>query len=306
MSDTLERALPRLVARLELADATRLARSGRYGEAEATLVVSRSLPAGLDLRARMAAQQGRYDDASDLWHKAAELVGDTDAFAAEQATVTHLGKRRFRAGPLLLVGLVLTGAVVGWGIGRGASSSDSSSNEPAVTAAGEADELSTAADGQSDPDWDEQFDQVLDLLQPADSGEVVQALAGVDDAEVVPSAQALNVQVDVPVFSSGLSMTAEGEQVLAGMAAALRRSDGYVVTVTGHSDTTPLPPGGPWADNGELSLARARAAVSLLVDHGVPGEQIFVRVTDVPLPYPADPTDPRNRTVTLTVYELPQ
>lgn len=97
----------------QLAEATRLARRGHYARAQATLATARTTPAGLDLQARIAAQQGRYDEAAALWQDAAERLGEPGAFAAELAALDGLRSRRARRAPLVLAALLAVGATVG-------------------------------------------------------------------------------------------------------------------------------------------------------------------------------------------------
>jgi tetratricopeptide (TPR) repeat protein len=66
-------ALERCFTQIRLARATELAQSGRYLEAEAVLVRNGGLPDNpheLDLLARIAARQGRFDEARQYWNAA--------------------------------------------------------------------------------------------------------------------------------------------------------------------------------------------------------------------------------------------
>jgi tetratricopeptide (TPR) repeat protein len=66
-------ALQGCFAQIRLTRATELAQSGRYIEAEAILVQNTKLPddpAELDLLARIAARQGRFDEARRRWNAA--------------------------------------------------------------------------------------------------------------------------------------------------------------------------------------------------------------------------------------------
>lgn len=74
-----------LLLQLELAQATELARAGRYAEAETVLtdlLNARELPAALDLQARIHAQQGRLSKARECWKRALQLDPGNDAYAA--------------------------------------------------------------------------------------------------------------------------------------------------------------------------------------------------------------------------------
>jgi hypothetical protein len=112
----IDAALADLIARRELADATTLARRGHYGRATTALARARTTAAGLDLRARIAAQQGRYDEAATLWREAAEHLGEPGAFAAELAALDRLRSRRWEraARPMATaLALALAAVVVG-------------------------------------------------------------------------------------------------------------------------------------------------------------------------------------------------
>lgn len=110
---TADRAPAELIAARELAEATRLARRGHYARARTTLATARTTPASLDLQARIAAQQGRYDEAAALWHDAAERLDEPGAFAAELAALDDLRSRPPRRGPWALAALLAVGATVG-------------------------------------------------------------------------------------------------------------------------------------------------------------------------------------------------
>lgn len=72
-----------LLEHLVLAQATDLARSGRYAEADKLLAENmRDLdrtPAALDLRARMYAQQGQLREARSCWNRALQLDPTNEA-----------------------------------------------------------------------------------------------------------------------------------------------------------------------------------------------------------------------------------
>jgi hypothetical protein len=102
-----------LIAARELAEATRLARRGHYARAKVALASARTTPASLDLLARIAAQQGRYDEAAALWQDAAERLGEPGAFAAELAALNGLRSRRPHRGPRAVVALLALGALAG-------------------------------------------------------------------------------------------------------------------------------------------------------------------------------------------------
>jgi len=76
-------ALESCFAQIRLARATELAQSGRLREAEAVLVQNGELPGRaneLDLLARIAARQGRFDEARQRWKAAMQLEPQNDVY----------------------------------------------------------------------------------------------------------------------------------------------------------------------------------------------------------------------------------
>ena len=86
-------SLEDILKQLVLARATDLARAGRYAEAESLLKEHISdletMPAALDLLARIYAQQRRFQDACAFWTRALEL---DDTNVAYQAGLSRLQK----------------------------------------------------------------------------------------------------------------------------------------------------------------------------------------------------------------------
>jgi tetratricopeptide (TPR) repeat protein len=76
-------ALQNCFAQIRLARATELAESGRLLEAEAVLVQTGKLPDSaneLDLLARIAARQGKFDQARQRWNAALQLKPDNEIY----------------------------------------------------------------------------------------------------------------------------------------------------------------------------------------------------------------------------------
>lgn len=87
-------ALQNHSAQIRLARATELAQSGRLLEAEAVLAQNGELPhnAGeLDLLARIAARQGRFDEARRRWNMAMQLEPGNEIF---RQCIEHLTPAR--------------------------------------------------------------------------------------------------------------------------------------------------------------------------------------------------------------------
>jgi predicted Zn-dependent protease len=76
-------ALETCFAQIRLARATELAQSGRLLEAESVLIQNGELPGStseLDLLARIAARQGRFDEARRRWKAAMQLEPQNDVY----------------------------------------------------------------------------------------------------------------------------------------------------------------------------------------------------------------------------------
>ncbi len=134
-----------LLPQIALAQATELARAGQYAAALDLLNGSPEVgtsPAGLDLRARMCAQQGRLAEAEALWLEARRLDPQNSAYAAGLAEIA----RRQRGAALrlpwrALVGLALLLAVVWLWTGKaarpdvGVTTTTATANQAAAAAA---------------------------------------------------------------------------------------------------------------------------------------------------------------------------
>ena len=76
-------ALHHYFGQIRLARATELAQSGRLLEAEAMLAQNGELPRNaseLDLLARIAARQGRFDEARRRWNAAIQIESESDVY----------------------------------------------------------------------------------------------------------------------------------------------------------------------------------------------------------------------------------
>lgn len=94
-------SLEDLLKQLVLAQATDLARAGRYAEAERLLAENvrdqEMMPATLDLRARICAQQRRFQQAHVLWTHALQLDPKNDAYIAGLLRLRQYMSSRERA-----------------------------------------------------------------------------------------------------------------------------------------------------------------------------------------------------------------
>lgn len=87
-------ALQNHIAQIRLARATELAQAGRLLEAEAVLAQNGELPRNaseLDLLARIAARQGRFDEARRRWNAAMQIEPGNDIY---RQCIEHLTPAR--------------------------------------------------------------------------------------------------------------------------------------------------------------------------------------------------------------------
>src|ERR1041384_549542 len=100
---------------IALEPAAHLARAGEHGAALHLLTAlgaeNDSSPAALDLLARIHAQQGRYQQAESLWHRAVELAPTHDVYRKALERVRRIRTNRISrmfAGPWFAVGSRVT------------------------------------------------------------------------------------------------------------------------------------------------------------------------------------------------------
>lgn len=296
-----DQAATRLVVALEVAEGTLLARRGRYSEADAALTLSRSTPGGLDLRARIAAQQRRYEEAERLWREAADRLGAPGTFAEEHAALTRLRGRRFALAPFVVAALVLGSGLVGWAVGR---RPEPSRDELAQLRA-DLDGLVAVPDEQLDGLAADEGTDTVEVPALPESFE--QQLRDIDGVVVERGEGSLELAFGAPVFSELTTLTPEGETTLAEVADVVTAyAVSSIIVVTGHTDSVPLRTGGQFASNEELAIARAQAGVTELVAAGLAADRVTVSLADAPTPPLAgdDGTVPENRTLTLVVHPV--
>lgn len=107
------------------------------------------------------------------------------------------------------------------------------------------------------------------------------ALQGRSDVRVVGDRFVFPAEVLFPLGSA--RVTPQGEQVLAGVAMALKgvlqtlpADVPWVLRVDGHTDKHPVKPGGKFTSNLELSAARALSVVQILLNSGLPQNRFAV------------------------------
>ncbi|MBE1531183.1 tetratricopeptide repeat protein [Actinomadura algeriensis] len=277
-----------------LAQARTLARAGRYAEAEA-LLDGESGASVLDLRARMYAQQGRFDDADRCWAEAAALdPGDADA-ARGRARIAELRAKRASAGfgRALTAGLLLRGGAVLvalLAIVLFAAVWPADPDPAAVPAARTPPPSAAPPPAPADPLSELDLD-VPGVRAERRGGEIA-------------------VTFERGLFDAGATLTPDGRDVLTALGERLRpHADRLAVAVIGHTDRTAVRPGGEYASNVEIGTMRATVAREVLRSSArIPTTRFTLSTLAGMLPpYGGDaggtgaPGDPRNRTVSLRV-----
>ena len=109
---------------------------------------------------------------------------------------------------------------------------------------------------------------------------------------------------DFSMFRLGTTVLTPDAAELLGAIAQAVAPDGGGLTIRGHTDALPFMPG-TVGNNWSLSAGRAEATRQALLRDGI-GEDRFRRiegVADKELLIPADPNDPRNRRISITVLD---
>lgn len=311
-----------------VAEAALHARAGRYDAARRLLDAAGGRDSddveALDLLARVHAQRGDLGQADACWARVEQL--DPEHAGARE------GRRRIRetwagrrsrggaavgtaAACLLLVG---GGAVAGWAWAPGPAADDRT--DPAVAQEldrlrqeiGELGAAARPADASADPSAGSGPAPAPGSGATSDAATLRDVRDALEDPRwsTTLAAHSVLVTFDGPVFLAGGAQASDsGADALAGLAEQLGEAPDTAVTVVGHtSDTAPVP-GGPYADNAEVGLARALAAAQAISSgSGIPLSAVNVASAgDVDPPYPnTDETNrARNQTVTVAVEVVP-
>ncbi|MBA9001583.1 OmpA family protein [Thermomonospora cellulosilytica] len=281
-------AAPDAVREITLAQARTLARRGRYLEAERLLDELAGDGGGpdvtvLDLLARVYAQQGRLEEADRCWAEAERLAPDAPEITEGRRRIAALRGSRPRRATTGLLGRVVAVLVAVLILALLLDIRGEVRREPTAASPPPAPRPAAPADALPD----------LAVRLGDMRGVGVERLPG----ELV-------VTFPEGLFRSGATLTADGRAVLEDVGGRLRAYAGRItVTVVGHTDSRAMPPGGEFASNAELGLARATVVRELLRRAaGLPTAALPVSTMGgVAPPFPDAADQSRNRTVSLRI-----
>jgi flagellar motor protein MotB len=309
MSDNSHASLQQLTDELAVARAAELARSGDRDGALAALAAAPGPPtvARLDLTARIHAQLGDYDAADAAWRQAAELGGDR-AFRAERDRIAAERSGRARRPRLklwpILAALVAAVLVVAAVLTLVPPSPEQDGDQ------GQAEGLSDIQAQQSE--IMRRLDQFEGAVAPEDVLAPVEADLSSPPGFLVRTDGATLVAAfpDSPFGGTGAQLSPEGDVVIAELGRRLAPHIKRInIRVVGHTDDTQPRPGGEFADNESLALARALAAARRLTEAtGQPLESIAIAAAGAdraPFPNTSPESRSSNRTVTVEIAPGP-
>ena len=107
-----------------------------------------------------------------------------------------------------------------------------------------------------------------------------------------------------PMFASGSARMFEKTKSLMMKVAEIVQATPNSISVRGHTDGVPYGPGADYT-NWELSTDRANSSRRVLLEGGVPEERVsdVVGKADMEHLFPEDPTDPRNRRISIILLK---
>jgi type VI secretion system protein ImpK len=241
-----------LLAQTGLGAAARLARAGRYAEAESALdaipeAESHAAPV-LDLRARIRAQQGRLAEAAALWAEAGRLDPGNEAYRAGPRRIAQLdGAGRFWIGTAAGVVAAAALAVALLQLRSGSAS------VPSVLA----ERLEAIERRLSEP-----APSLREMAVPAGA---VAPLPEIDGVVQERHGSMLRLRFESGLFTSGTRLRSGAGQKLTALARHLEPWAGRLrVELIGRSDGVPLPQGAGFRDNAALAFARAQVVLARL------------------------------------------
>jgi len=274
---TLEAQAGALMVQALLARATALARRGRYDSAELVLTrVPRDAPEGLDLLARIRAQQGRTRDAAALWTEALRIDPGNLRFrdCLHKAERDPWSRRTRLLFVIAIAGLLVSAG--GFGLERLAA------RRPQVASQHPAKPKPPVAEQEKH----------LSFSGP----DVIQSRSGA----------ATLLRFESGLFSRDVLLTPGGKASLAAIGRQIEPQwCQLTLTVIGHTDDLPIIRRGRFQDNEALALARADTVIRYLSTVAkIPvSAWVIRRAPDARCLYPCDSIAGRlkNRSVELLI-----
>jgi outer membrane protein OmpA-like peptidoglycan-associated protein len=287
---------------LALARAARLARAGRYDDADAALWEVRKdapSPAVLDLMACIRAQQGRFGEAESLWREALTADPGNTAYRAGLDRLERLqrGRTGLRLAAILVsagliaVALVVSGRSLARALDRAASAAASSATPITPPASGNANSAQTSglrgAMGATGATAATGTTGTTGATPPSSSASAAAAPQPPDLQRSIPGTLVATRGSELVVgFTSGLFVRGthfapDARSRLRALGAALA-AQGHAIdtTIVGFTDDLPVPATASvrHRDNAALGLARARAVFDVLrADAGLEASRVSLK-----------------------------
>ncbi len=231
-----------------LVQSTRLAREGKYSEAQRLLkeVKGGATPAFLDLLARINAQQGRLAEAEKLWMEASEMDPTNESYRRGLQLIAKMQSRPVWMSYLtpFITGFVLLLCVVIIGF---AMKEYFDNQHKSIMA-----EIANINSVQKNKNM-----ALAKLGIPSDAIKV-------PGTSVIATGDEITIMFDMGLFSSKTILKPEAKTLLTTLGQKLEPYAGQIsIKVVGCTDNVPIPTGSAYIDNIALGMRRA----TVVVDH---------------------------------------
>lgn len=278
---------------LLIGQATDLARSGAYEEAEQALSEAKAAdeedPIVFDLLARIRAQQGRYNEAEVFWKEAARLDPGNEAYRAGLKRVRSIHGRPYLPtywSPLL-IGTLAVGMLAFLGVSLWWTTYGGPASKPVLA------EMPPPASFPHPPAPVQAVRQSprLELSVPR--------------LEVSTKDGAILLRFEQGLFDSRIRLLPGSDKLLKQMAQQLlSHKERLHIEVVGHTNDLPIPSGSPFSDNVDLGLRRAVVVTNMLRKTVSSSPHMFAVSSqgEVNPPYENDGAENRARNRTVVVH----
>jgi len=269
-----------------------LAREGRYRDAAGVLDGLAGGEAAsarvADLRARILAQEGRLNEAKQLWQAAAALDPAEPAYRDALRRIESIERRGVRPAGVWIA-RVATAVVVVAATLAGLAALERRLDRFRAALNSDVERILTARLGQ----------------RSVPAGAIPPDLRiSVPGITVSQQQDAVALRFDSGLFESGARLTASAQQMLALLSRQLApHASSIEVTVIGHADPEPMPASARFPNNAALSLARAAAVAGVLRDSAhLPSDALLVQgLGEQEPPYLNDSKESRRRNRSVVV-----